>query len=112
MKSRTKWIAAGATTLVLVGAGTGVAVAVGGNDDGDGHPITGPALERATSAALAYTGGGRVTETEAGDEESQYQVEVTLDSGKQVDVNLDAQFKVVTSKTDKEDANDANEQSG
>ena len=40
-------------------------------------------------------GGGKVTETEVGDEDSYYEVEVTLDDGTQVDVQLDEDFKVV-----------------
>ena len=74
-------------------------MAGGGDDDGE-SPITGAALEQATAAALAATGGGRVTETEVGDEESLYEVEVTLDDGSQVDVQLDASFDVVGSETD------------
>src|SRR4051812_42613549 len=62
---------------VLIGAG----VAVAQPDDGDGSPITGDALAKATEAALAVTGGGTVTQTEVGDEESYYQVEVTLADG-------------------------------
>ena len=58
-------------------------------------PITGPALEKASEAALAHTGGGTVTDTEIGDEESYYEVEVTLDDGTQVDVQLDEAFNVV-----------------
>ena len=101
MKRRTKWIAAGATTVVLLGAGTGVAVAAGsGSDDGEQHPITGPAYEKASAAALEETGGGTVTETEVGDEESLYEVEVTLDNGDQVDVQLDKDFQVVGSESD------------
>lgn len=65
-------------------------------------PTTGPALPQASEAALLETGGGRVTETEVGDEESRYEVEVTLDDGSQVDVQLDDQFRVVGSKTDRE----------
>ena len=42
-----------------------------------------------------HTGGGKVTETEVGDEESAYEVEVTRDDGSQVDVQLDRDFKVV-----------------
>lgn len=105
MKTRTTWFVTGVATLALVGAGTGVAVAAGGNDEAD-HPITGPALGRASAAALAYTHGGRVTETENGDEESQYEVEVTLANGRQVDVQLDASFAVVGAKTDRESAAD------
>lgn len=33
-----------------------------GNDDGADKPITGPALAKASAAALAHTHGGKVTE--------------------------------------------------
>ena len=58
------------------------------------------ALDRASAAALDHTGGGRVTETEAGDEESYYEVEVTRADGSQVDVQLDRDFRVVGSEGD------------
>ena len=58
-------------------------------------PITGSALDNATTAALEHTGGGTVTGTEVGDEESYYEVEVTLDDGTQIDVQLDKRFHVV-----------------
>jgi hypothetical protein len=45
-----------------------------------------------------------VTETEVGDEESYYEVEVTLDDGRQVDVQLDERFAVVGSSQDVEDS--------
>jgi hypothetical protein len=106
MKTRTKWLVTGLAAVALVGAGTGVAVAAGSNESAD-HPITGPDLTRATSAALASTHGGRVTETENGDEESKYQVEVTLSNGRKVDVQLDASFAVVGSKTDGEGSSDS-----
>ena len=51
--------------------------------------ISGDALEQASDAALDYTGGGRVTGSEVDDEESKYEIEVTLDNGDQVDVQLD-----------------------
>ena len=62
--------------------------------------ITGDALKTASEVALAHAGGGRVTETEVGDEESYYQVEVTLDNGDHVDMQLDKDFKVVGQKTE------------
>ena len=99
MKRKTM-IAAGAVVVVGLGvAATGITMATAGNDDTD-TPISGDALQRATAAALAHTGEGRVTETEVGDEESLYEVEVTLDDGSQVDVQLDEQFKVVGSEAD------------
>ncbi len=97
--------------VIAAAAGGGVAIAgaTGGDDREDRAPdraIAGGALERASQAALEATGGGKVTETEAGDEESYYEVEVTKPDGSQVDVQLDRSFKVVGSKTDREDGND------
>ena len=75
----------------------------GENDDGPDKAITGAALERASQAALKKVGSGKVTETEAGDEESYYEVEVTKADGSQVDVQLDRSFDVVGTKADHED---------
>jgi hypothetical protein len=69
------------------------------------EPITGEALERASAAALAYTGGGEVTDTEVGDEEGYYEVEVTLPGGRQVDVHLDASFKVIDAEGEENSGN-------
>jgi uncharacterized membrane protein YkoI len=65
--------------------------------------IGGSALDKASAAALEHTGGGQVTETEVGDEESYYEVEVTLDDGSQVDVQLDRGLHFVGQKVDHED---------
>ena len=101
MKRRTKLIAVGAGALALAAGGAGVAIATGGGDDSEA-PITGAALEQASDAALEATGGGAVTETEVGDEESYYEVEVTLEGGGQVDVQLDKTFNVVGSAGDRD----------
>jgi Peptidase propeptide and YPEB domain len=87
-------------TVLMVGAGAllaflGAGAAVAAGVDDSERPITGGALQKATQAALAETGGGRVSETEVGDEESRYEVEVTLDDGSHVDVQLDENFAVV-----------------
>jgi uncharacterized membrane protein YkoI len=96
-----------AGVVAVVGGVTGgVAIAAGGDDDANKQPISGSALDRATKAALAHTGEGRVTETEVGDEESYYEVEVTLDDGSQVDVQLDESFEVVGSEGDSENDDD------
>ena len=87
-----------AVGAAAVAIGTGIATAQ--PDDGEGTPITGEALTKASQAALAFTGGGTVTGTEVGDEESLYEVEVTLADGSQVDVQLDDAFAVVGSKAD------------
>ena len=90
----------GAAVVVLGAAGGGAALASGGDDDATDTPITGSQLERASAATLAHTGGGEVTGTEVGDEESLYEVEITLDDGSQVDVQLDEGFEVVGSERD------------
>ncbi len=101
MERKTKAIVIAGTVVAATGASAGIAAAVGGDDTE--APITGQALERAEAAALEHTGEGRVTETEVGDEESYYEVEVTLPSGEQTDVQLDKDFQVVGSETDSED---------
>jgi hypothetical protein len=89
-----------AALVVAAGAGGAYAWADGGDDDATDTPITGTDLQKASAAALAETGGGRVTGTEVGDEESYYEVEVTLDGGGQVDIQLDESFNVVGSEGD------------
>jgi uncharacterized membrane protein YkoI len=93
-------IVAGAAAVIAGGAG--VAAAAGGSDSTEGPDvaISGDALQKASDAALAETGGGRVTGSEIDDEESYYEVEVTAPDGSQTDVQLDENFAVVGSSTD------------
>jgi len=91
----------GGVAVVTVLGVAGAAIGSSDDDAGD-KPITGSALQKASAAALAETGGGKVTETEADDEESKYEVEVTLNDGTQVDVQLDENFQVVGTKADTE----------
>jgi uncharacterized membrane protein YkoI len=86
---------AGSVIAALAVGGVAIAGAAGGDDDATDRPISGNALDRASAAALDHTGGGRVTETEVGDEEGYYEVEVTKDDGSQVDVHLDRGFNVL-----------------
>jgi Peptidase propeptide and YPEB domain len=88
-------------TLLAVFAAAGLAVggtaiAGGGDDDATDKPIRGSAFSAASQAALQHTGSGRVTGTEAGDEEGAYEVEVTREDGSQVDVHLDREFNVIS----------------
>ena len=92
MQRRTRLIAGAALALLVAGAGAGAAVAAGGDDDA---PLTGATLERASAAALEATGGGTVTETEAGDDGAAYGVEVRLPDGREVEVDLDEDFAVI-----------------
>jgi hypothetical protein len=97
---RKRGFIAAAALAALAGGGAAIAGATGGDDDGSEKPIRGSALDRAGAAALDHTGGGRVTETEVGDEEGYYEVEVTLDDGGQVDVHLDRDFNVLSAPAD------------
>ncbi|MGI9120699.1 MAG: PepSY domain-containing protein [Acidimicrobiales bacterium] len=100
MQRKSKWIAAVALAVAAGGVGTG-AVAASGGDDTE-PAITGEALKQATAAALGHAGGGRVSDTEVGDEDGYYEVEVTLDNGTQLDVHLDRDFNVLGTKADVE----------
>jgi uncharacterized membrane protein YkoI len=96
MRRRTRWIAAAGLAVAVVG---GAAAAGGGDSD---QELTGATRDRAVAAALAATGGGTVTETEAGDDGAAYGVEVRLPDGRQVEVNLDQSFKVVRQEPDED----------
>jgi uncharacterized membrane protein YkoI len=98
-------VVAGLAALALGGAAIATATGVG-DDDGSDKAITGTALDRASAAALKHTGGGKVTETEAGDEEGAYEVEVTMADGSQVDVHLDKSFHVVNQSADNDGSGD------
>jgi hypothetical protein len=105
---RRKLILIAVLVVALGGLSAGIAIAAGAGGDDD-RPLTGDALDRATAAALAHTGGGTVTETEIGDDGAAYGVEITLDDGRQVEVNLDANFEVIGSEADDDGAGDENE---
>ncbi len=77
--------------LALAAIGTSFAMANGGDD---GQPLTGTALEQASEAALAHTGGGTVVDSEAGDD------------GSVVEVNLDENFAVTGQEADDDGPND------
>jgi hypothetical protein len=97
MDRRTMWIAGGALALAVIGGGAGIAI---GASAGDDEPLTGSALDRASAAALAHTGGGEVIETEVGDGGAAYGVEVRLDDGSTVEVSLDSNFNVTGQEAD------------
>jgi hypothetical protein len=96
MIRRTSIVLAG--SLVLVFAGGPSSLVATGSPHGpvdDGEPaISGDAWLRAREAALAaIPGGGQVTDSEVGDEDSFYEVEVTLRDGRTIDVQLDTTFR-------------------
>lgn len=102
MTRRSRYLVA-AAAIAVIGSGVGAAGVAATTGDDNEAPITGTELDQATRAALTHTGQGQVTETEVGDEDSYYEVEVTLDNGSQVDVQLDKDFNVVDATADHED---------
>lgn len=107
MQRKTKWIAGGALAgaLIIGGIGTGAAQQAATEDD---QPLSGETYDKAVAAALEETKGGTVTETELGDTGMTYGVEVLLSDGRQVEVNLDQNYKVTGQEAD-DDADDGNE---
>ncbi len=108
-KPTRKRIAVVLAAAAVVTAGTvGAARALSGDDDTHEHerPIPASERDRAEQAALEETGGGTVTGTEVDDEESKYEVEVTLGDGHRVDVRLDESFHVVGTDGDDDSGSD------
>ena len=101
-----------AAGVVLVLAGAGIALAVSEMGDNDG-PLSGETLDRASNAALAEIGPGTVTSAERNDDGgSAYDLEVRLDDGTTVDVELNDSFDVVwVGDYDNDDTNNSNNNS-
>jgi hypothetical protein len=108
MQRRTKWIAAGMLAVAVIAVGTGMGIAATNDDE----PLTGSTLDRAVEAALQETGGGTVVETEVGDGGAAYSVEVRLENGRQVEVNLDENFDVIGSEADDDGRNEREDDGG
>jgi uncharacterized membrane protein YkoI len=104
---RSNRVLVGGLIAILAAAAIGGGVAAKSMTDDDDKPITGPALDKAVAAALAHTGGGTVTETEIGDDGAAYGVEVRLDDGSQVEVNLDENFQVIGQEADDDGADES-----
>lgn len=117
MGTKTALIMAGAAAAVILGGTAVAAVAAiqqtgdaqrgGGvlsplvsigldDDDFAGPPLAAADWDKAASAALAQVGQGRVSEVERENEGgSTYEVEVRLDDGTQVEVQLGPNFEVL-----------------
>ena len=102
MNRRVRIVIGTSAAAVIAGVtAAGVAGAADtGSDDSPDVAISGTDLERAGEAALAETGGGEVVDSEV--EENGYEVEVDLDDGRQIEVQLDADFAVVSSDENEE----------
>jgi uncharacterized membrane protein YkoI len=93
----------GAEQEVTINAQTGEVLSVQEDtkdDESKDVSIIGSALERASAAALAHIGEGRVTDSEIGDEEGYYEIEIRLNNGREADVHLDEKFNVLSTEYD------------
>ena len=124
MKLNRKWLTAALMAVALAVLGVGAALATsespeiaehaeveGANEsaedaaedqaEGQDTPISDQdALKTASEKGLAWLetehgATGTVSDTEVGDEESYYEIEVTLEDGRQVDVQLTETFEIV-----------------
>ena len=95
MKIHRKYIAVGGAVLALSAAGVGVAVA--GGESGDAkEQVSGPAADNARAAALAEHPGTANSVERDSENGATWEVEITGNDGKTVDVRLDQNYKVVT----------------
>jgi uncharacterized membrane protein YkoI len=99
---------------VLAAAALGGAALAGATSGGDNeNSLSGGTLDQASKAALAQTGGGKVTGSERDSEDgATYEVEVTKPDGSQVDVRLDGGFKVLKVEGDHEDQGEQGDDDG
>jgi Peptidase propeptide and YPEB domain len=103
MKIHRKYIAVGGAVLALSAAGVGVAVA--GGESGDAkEQVSGPGADQARAAALAEHPGTANSVERDSENGATWEVEITGNDGKTVDVRLDQNYKVVTIEGDREDA--------
>jgi hypothetical protein len=104
MERTRKLLIIGAAAAALAAGGAGTAIAVSGNDDGE-PPATGSGADRARTAALEITKGGTANAVERDSENgATWEVEITGEDGKTVDVRLDENYKVVVVEGDGEDS--------
>lgn len=90
MSRKTVLITGAAAAAVILG-GAGIAMAASSPPVGD-QPLGGTELQQASDAALARTGQGTVTKAETDD--GGYEVDVRLQDGSTVEVELDRSFQV------------------
>ena len=127
-KHITKIVLALAALAVLAFGGTALAGAASGgdaarpaaaqpadddrDDDADEReqPVARADAERARDAAVKAVGGGRAGEVERTDDRgAEYEVEVTTSDGRDVDVELDRAFAVVSTDDEGRDDDDADD---
>jgi hypothetical protein len=96
-----KHLVIGGAILALSAGGVGAAVAAGGGEDAN-EQVSGPGADRARDAALAaHPGTANAVERDS-ENGGTWEVEITGQDGKTVDVRLDENYKVVAVEGDGE----------
>jgi uncharacterized membrane protein YkoI len=106
MKLNRKHIAAGGAVLALSVGRVGAAVAAGTDEDAK-EQVSGPGADKARAAALAAHPGTANSVERDSENGATWEVEVTGNDGKTVDVRLDQNYKVVVIEGDGEDQGEA-----
>lgn len=105
---RSYLIAAGAAIAIAAG-GVGVAGAVGGGEEPE-QSVKGAQADRAVAAALAIAPGKANAVERDSENGATWEVEVTRNDGKTVDVRLDESYKLVVVEADSETQDEAGTQ--
>jgi hypothetical protein len=101
MKMNRKHIAIGGLVVAISAGGVGAAVASGSGGDAK-EQASGPGADQARAAALAAHPGTANAVERDGENGATWEVEVTGNDGKTVDVRLDQNYKVVVIEGDGE----------
>src|SRR5215218_5219266 len=100
---RRKHLVIGGAVLALSAGGVGAAVAGGGGEDAK-EQVSGPGADRAREAALAAHPGTANAVERDNENGATWEVEITGNEGKTVDVRLDENYRVVVIEGDGEDS--------
>lgn len=104
-----KYLVIGGLALAVSAGGVGAAVAAGGGEDAN-EQASGPGADKARAAALAeHPGTANAVERDS-ENGATWEVEITGNDGKTVDVRLDENYKVLVVEGDGE--NDSHEGEG
>jgi hypothetical protein len=100
-----KHLIIGGLAVAISAGGVGAAVAAGGGEDAR-EQVSGPGADKARSAALAaHPGTANAVERDS-ENGATWEVEITGNDGKTVDVRLDENYKVVVIEGDSGDSHE------
>lgn len=108
VRKRTAWISGAAIAAVALGGASVAAASVNPFDDDNTttggtqqQPLNQADRDKAADAAMGKVGPGQVTEVERGDSAgSSYEVEIRKSDGSEVEVNICANFQVLSQSAD------------